>query len=457
MNYIDTTFSNMKKFFETDITKSVFFRQQRLADLAKGIKKYEADITQALYKDLNKAPQESYMTEIGLVLEEIRYAIRKLPSWERGKRKIMPLSQFPSTATVYSEPFGLVLIIAPWNYPFQLALSPLVGAIAAGNCCVIKPSEFAPHTSAVLAQLIAEVFEPKYVTVVEGAVAESQALLKQGFDYIFFTGSAKVGQLVMTEAAQTLTPVTLELGGKSPCIVHESADIPLAAKRIAFGKFLNAGQTCVAPDYVLVQETVKSDFLNYLVKYINKFLGPKPLLNKDYPKIITAAHYQRLLNLIAGEDVFCGGEGNAASCKIAPTILDNVTWDSPVMAEEIFGPILPVIAFKQPEEAIFTVKKQAKPLALYLFARDNVLERDVLRSLSFGGGCINDTVIHLSTPKLPFGGVGHSGIGSYHGKYSFDTFSHKKSVVNKKSVPDLNFRYHPYSPTKLNWIKRFLH
>ncbi|MEG0875122.1 MAG: aldehyde dehydrogenase [Clostridiales bacterium] len=453
---IENEFRNMQKYFNTDITKNIAFRQDQLLNLKKGILKYEKDITAALYSDLGKAPQESYMTEIGIVLEEISYALKMLPRWQQRRRHNLPLSQFMGISHVYSEPYGTVLIISPWNYPFQLALAPLVGAISAGNCCVIKPSEFAPHTAKVLKDLIAEVYAPQYVTVVEGAIEESQALLKMDFSYIFFTGNPTVGQIVMEAAAKHLTPITLELGGKSPCIVHETANIPLAAKRIAFGKFLNAGQTCVAPDYVLVQESVKDELIASLKHSITDFLGKEPLKNQELPKIITDRHFQRLTKLLINEDIAAGGNFDAKMQKIAPTIVDNAQWDSPLMAEEIFGPILPIITYDYLDNAIFEIKKRDKPLALYLFADDIMAETQILESISFGGGCINDTIIHLASLKLPFGGVGKSGMGSYHGKTSFDTFSHKKSVVKKAKFPDLTLRYHPYSATKLRWIKRFM-
>lgn len=453
---IDAIFADMKKYFDTDITKSVFFRQKQLTALETNIKKYEKEIITALKEDLNKAPQESYMTEIGIVLEEIKYTIKHLASWTKKKPRRMPLSQFASTGTVYSEPYGIVLIISPWNYPLQLTLSPLVGSIAAGNCAIIKPSEFSPHTSAVISKIIKEAFEANYITVMEGDITMSQSLLQQPFDYIFFTGSPKVGKIVMTAAAKHLTPVTLELGGKSPCIVHESADIPITAKRIAFGKFLNAGQTCVAPDYILVHESIEEQLLYYLKKYIIGFLGDSPLTNDEYPKIITEQHFKRLMALIAEENIFYGGIGDAETRKIEPTILSKTTWDAPVMAEEIFGPILPVLTYSRTEQAIIDIKKRPKPLALYIFAKNTAWENEIINSLSFGGGCINDTITHLVSPKLPFGGVGQSGMGIYHGKYSFETFSHKKAILRKKYLPDIGLRYHPYSEKKLKWIKLFM-
>ncbi|MDO4541734.1 MAG: aldehyde dehydrogenase [Bacillota bacterium] len=456
MNYINDALDSMKKYFNTDITKTVFFRQQQLGKLRDAIKKYEREITEALKRDLNKAPQESYMTEIGIVLSEIKHTIRSLPLWSKGKHGLMPLAQFYSTGAVYPEPYGVVLIISPWNYPFQLTMAPLIGAIAAGNCCIIKPSEFSPHTSAVMEKLLTEIFDSRYVKVIQGDAKVSGELLEKEFDYIFFTGSPKVGRIVMKAAAQHLTPVTLELGGKSPCIVQKGANISMAAKRIAFGKFLNAGQTCVAPDYILVERTIKDKFLAHLKKEINDFFGSDPLKNDDYPKIITDSHYERLKELIKGEEIFCGGRSSAANRKIEPTVLDNVSWSSPVMAEEIFGPILPIIAFDHMEDALFEIKRRPKPLALYVFTKDNFWEKEIIRTVSFGGGCINDTIIHLTSSKFPFGGVGASGIGSYHGKYSFNTFSHKKTVVRKRRYPDINLRYHPYSAGKLWWIKRFM-
>lgn len=453
---IKTAVSDMEKYYKTDITKNLHFREKQLELLAETIKKFEGKIVQALKADLNKAPQESYMTEIGIVLDEIKFAHRHLNRWSKRKWMLTPIGNFPALSYTYREPYGVVLVISPWNYPFQLALSPLVGAIAAGNCCILKPSEFSPHVSAVLSEMVKAAFDPHYITVVEGAVEESQALLAENLDYIFFTGNPMVGQIVMTAAAKHLTPVTLELGGKSPCIVHSSADISLAAKRIVFGKFLNAGQTCVAPDYILCDQCRKKELVYYLKHYIKAFFGEEPLRNEDYPRIITRHHYDRLMALIAEEEIAMGGKGDSQTLQIEPTVLTNIQWDSPVMADEIFGPILPILTYGHLDIAIADIARREKPLALYIFAKDELAVNSIIESLSFGGGCINDTIVHLLSPRMPFGGVGKSGMGQYHGKNSFVTFSHEKSMVRRLSFPDISLRYHPYSERKLRWIRRFL-
>jgi len=355
---------------------------------------------------------------------------------------------------VVAEPYGIVLIMSPWNYPFQLCMAPLIGAIAAGNCAVIKPSAYAPHTSRAIAELIGSVFPPQYITVVEGGREQNSELLKEKFDYIFFTGSIQVGKLVMEAAAKSLTPVSLELGGKSPCIVDETADLECAAKRIAFGKYLNAGQTCVAPDYLLLHKSVKERFVEQLIETIGNFFP-----HGDYgelPVIINDKHFNRLMNLIQGEKVLFGGGGDAAGRFIEPTILDDITFDSPIMQEEIFGPILPIIEFDSMDEVIASINARPKPLALYLFTGDKATETSIIKSVSFGGGCINDTIIHLATSHMGFGGVGESGMGSYHGKRSFDTFTHYKSMVKKYTWIDMPMRYYPYNSRNFKLIRFFL-
>ena len=352
--------------------------------------------------------------------------------------------------------FGVVLIMSPWNYPFMLCMEPLAGAIAAGNCCILKPSAYAPATSAVIRELIEAVFPPEYVAVVEGGRAENTALLEQRFDYIFFTGGVTVGKLVMEKASRHLTPVTLELGGKSPCIVEESANLKIAARRLAFGKYLNAGQTCVAPDYLLVQDSVKEPFLALLKQEIRNMYGEKPLENPDYPKIINEKHYRRILGLLEGETVLTGGEANETTLQIAPVILDGVKAEAPVMQEEIFGPVLPVLTFSSVDEAERFVREREKPLACYIFTTRKDVEKRLLQNLSFGGGCVNDTIIHLATSRMGFGGVGSSGMGSYHGKWSFETFSHEKSIVKKYNWIDLPIRYQPYTKGKEKLLKFFL-
>lgn len=455
MNLAELT-AAQRAYFLTDATRPVSGRLKALDDFRLAILKREGKIYAALKADLHKSEFEAYMTEVGMVLDELRFVSKHVRGWASPHSVHTPLAQFPSKSFRLPEPYGVVLIMSPWNYPFQLSLEPLIGAIAAGNCAVVKPSAYAPHTSQVIAELIADCFPPEYVSVVQGGRRENQDLLKQRFDYIFFTGSVAVGKLVMESASRYLTPVSLELGGKSPCIVDQTADLKIAARRLAFGKFLNAGQTCVAPDYLLVQRSVKDELLRNLMAEIRNFYGENPLENESYPKIINEKHFNRLKGLIRGETVLAGGQTNDRE-QIAPTILDDVSADSPVMQEEIFGPILPVIVYDRLEEAVRFVRGREKPLALYLFTRDRSTERKVLGSLSFGGGCVNDTIIHLATSHMGFGGVGNSGMGSYHGKASFDTFSHYKSMVKKGNWLDLPFRYPPYCSFKLKLIHLFLH
>ncbi len=393
------------------------------------------------------------MTEIGLVLSEISGFLRHLPRWAKQKREPLPLSLFPGKSYVLKEPYGVVLIMAPWNYPFQLTLNPLVGALAAGNHCVVKPSAYAPATAQVVFDLISACFPSEQAAVILGSRMENQALLEERFDYIFFTGGVNMGKVVLEKAARYVTPVTLELGGKSPCIVEESADIPVAARRIAFGKALNSGQTCVAPDYLLVQDRVKDKLLAEIKACWDAFYGGA-LASPQWPRMVNAKHYQRVMGLIRGEKIFCGGKGDGE--RIEPTILTDVAWDAPVMQEEIFGPVLPVITFKTIDEIIPRINSRERPLALYLFTRRASVKELVLKTVPFGGGCVNDTVVHLSSGRLPFGGVGQSGMGRYHGKYSFDTFTHEKAVVMKGNRPDIKMRYPPYSRKKLNLIKKFL-
>ncbi|MCR4886658.1 MAG: aldehyde dehydrogenase [Clostridiales bacterium] len=428
-------------------------RLDQLEILKKTILKWEDTICDALYTDLGKTHEEAYMTEVGMVLSEIGFFMKNLAKWARPKKVRSPLALFPARSYILREPYGTVLILSPWNYPFQLAMNPLVGAIAAGNHCILKPSSSAPCTAHVIAKLIAECFPVEQAAAVLGSHVESQALLEERFDYIFYTGGVRVGQMVLEKAAQHLTPVTLEMGGKSPCIVDKTASIGLAARRIAFGKALNAGQTCVAPDYLLVHENVANRLLNGIRSAWDQFYGDA-LQSPQWPRMINERHYQRVMELIAGEQVFCGGVGDGR--RIAPTILVNVQWDSPVMREEIFGPVLPVITFRRIEEVIPILKEMEKPLALYLFTHDASVQEQVLSQVPFGGGCVNDTVIHLSNSRLPFGGVGMSGMGKYHGKYSFDTFTHEKSVVVKGTRPDVSMRYPPYTGEKLEKIRKFL-
>ena len=448
--------SHQREFFRSGKTLPVEFRIRALKKLQSEIKAREAEIMEALKKDLNKSKFESYMTEIGMVLDEIRHCIAHVKQWSKPKSVRTPLAQFPSKSFTISEPYGVVLVMAPWNYPFQLCIEPLIGALAAGNCAVLKPSAYASETSAAINRLITACFPKEYVAVIEGGRKENQGLLATEFDYIFFTGGVEVGKLVMEAAAKFLTPVSLELGGKSPCIIEKSADISLAAKRVAFGKYLNAGQTCVAPDYVLVQKEVEEEFLEKLVFWIHKFFGEDPLKNENLPKIINEHHFHRLLSLLEGETIVTGGTSEEQTRKIAPTVLKQVSKEANIMKEEIFGPILPVLTYDSISEVVAYVTAHPKPLACYLFTTNKQVEQMILKQISFGGGCINDTIIHLATPHMGFGGVGASGMGSYHGVESFQTFSHKKSIVKKANWLDLPMRYHPYTEKNLKMVRKFL-
>lgn len=444
-----------KRYFESGRTRAVDFRLQQLAILRRGIMRYEAELTEALRADLGKSPFESYASEIGMVLAELRYAEKHLKRWARVRRTGVPLTHFPARGRIYAEPYGAVLVIAPWNYPFQLAAEPLIAAMAAGNCVTIKPSEYAPHTASVLAKLVRELFDPAYIRVECGDAETSKALLGEPFDFIFFTGSSSVGKLVMQAAAEHLTPVALELGGKSPCIADETADIRAAARRIAWGKTLNAGQTCVAPDYVLVQESVREELVRELGKAVREMYGTAPIQNADYPKIIRTAHWERLCGLMDGCEILFGGGTDAAAQKIEPTLLGGVTWDSPIMQEEIFGPLLPILTFRHLEEAVEIVQSHPHPLALYVFSENKKNVRRLTEELTFGGACVNDTLMHMTLPQLPFGGAGQSGMGAYHGKAGFDAFSHPKSVLMRGMHPDIPLRYPPYEG-KLTLLKKLL-
>ena len=448
--------NKQRKFYSSNISKDLKFRIQNLKLLRSIIIKYEKEIQEALRLDLGKSETEAYMTEIGMVLDEIKYNIKHLAKWAKKKYVSTPLSQFPARSYRIPEPRGLVLIISPWNYPFLLSIQPLIGAIAAGNCVIIKPSEYSVNTSKLLKKILTEIYNEAYVTVVLGEKEVEQELLKEKFDYIFYTGSTKIGKIVMEAAAKNLTPVTLELGGKSPCIVDEKCNVELAAKRIAYGKILNSGQTCVAPDYVFVHQNVKEQFLNCLIKYLNNFLGENALNNSDYPKIINEMQFNRIISLIDKEHVIYGGGYNRNILKIEPTILTIKDMTSKVMQEEIFGPILPIIGYNNLDYIINYININPKPLALYLFTNNKKIEKRILKEVSYGGGCINDTIIHLTNKKLGFGGVGNSGIGEYHGKFSFDTFSHYKSIIKKSNHIDLPVRYHPYSKMKEKLIRMFM-
>lgn len=445
-----------RDFFDSGRTFDLSYREQALNLLEQAILKYENRLYDALRKDLGKSRGESYMCEVGLTLSELRYMRRHLRSFSRNCRVRTPLAQFHAKSFTVQEPYGVVLVMSPWNYPVLLTLEPLIGALAAGNCCVVKPSAYSPAVSGVMAALLREAFPEDYVAVVEGGRQENQSLLEQKFDYIFFTGGVTVGKLVMEKASAHLTPVTLELGGKSPCIVDHTANLKLAARRLVFGKYLNCGQTCVAPDYVLAEQNIKDEFLGYVKKEIEKQYGKQPLLNPAYGKIVNRKHFDRILGLIDRKKLVCGGESDADALKIAPSVLDNVTETDAVMQEEIFGPVLPVLTVKNMDEAYTFVKRRPQPLALYIFTSDQRTEERFLREVPFGGGCVNDTIIHLATSNMGFGGVGNSGMGSYHGRKSFETFSHEKSVVKKYTWLDLPMRYQPYTGIKEKLVRMFV-
>lgn len=440
-----------REFFRTEQTYPIAFRLEQLTKLKQAIIDRQADIVQAAKADLGRPAFEAYF-EIA-TLGEINLALKQLKNWVKPKRVKSPIDQFPASAWIQPDPLGVVLIIGPWNYPFQLMMSPLVGAIAAGNCAILKPSEHAPHTSQVVAQLIAATFDPSYVAVTEGDAEISKQLLAERFDHIFFTGGTAIGRIVMTAAAQHLTPVTLELGGKSPCIVDQDTHIDRTAKRIAWGKLINTGQTCVAPDYLLVQSQIKPELVDRIKYYIKEFYGDNPAVSPDYGRIIHRQHFDRLVAYLDRGEIVLGGDYNAADRYLAPTLIDGVTWDDPVMQDEIFGPILPILTYDNLEDAISQVNARPKPLALYFFSQDRAKQERVLQATSSGGVCINDTVMHITANNLPFGGVGESGIGAYHGKASFDTFSHSKSVLRREFWLDLGWRYAPYTAQKLKQIK----
>lgn len=441
---IGALLKKQRSFFETGATIPVSFRQAQLEKLYRAVKENEPAIHAALREDLGKSGYESFLCETGLVLSEISYMRRHVKRFSRAKTVATPLAQFASHSYRQPVPYGNVLIMSPWNYPFLLTLDPLADAIAAGNTAIVKPSAYSPATSRVMETILSQCFEPEYVAVVTGGREENTALLDGNFDMVFFTGSQAVGREVLRRCAEHLTPAVLELGGKSPCIVDKDADMKLAAKRIVFGKFLNCGQTCVAPDYVLCHSAVKDAFVTEVVRQIEKQFGERPLENPDYGKIINEKHFKRLCGLIDPAKVVTGGQTDPERCRIAPTVLDNVTRQDPVMGQEIFGPILPILTFDEFSEVVAGLKKADRPLALYLFSHDRAHIRRVNRELSFGGGCINDVVIHLATSNMGFGGVGESGMGSYHGEAGFRAFSHEKSMVDKKTWLDLPMRYQPY-------------
>ncbi len=443
-------------FFSSGKTIPAEFRLKQLESLKEAMIRHEADLAAALKEDLGKSRMESYMCEIGLTLSELTWMQKHLRSLMRSKRVSTPAAQFAAKSFCSPSPYGTVLIMSPWNYPVLLTLDPLIDAIAAGNTAVVKPSAYAPCTFDVMKTMIEECFPAHYVAVVDGGRAENQALLQQRFDMIFFTGGKTVGREVLRHAAEYLTPVTLELGGKSPCIVDSTAKIRLAAKRIVFGKYLNCGQTCVAPDYILCDKRIRDELITAILAEIEKQFGKEPLKNPNYGKIINEKHFERILGLINGEKLVYGGQSEPESLRIAPTVLNNITWDDAVMGEEIFGPLLPILTFDTLDEALDTVESHPHPLALYFFSEDKAAQKKVLDTCRFGGGCINDTIIHLATSDMPFGGVGESGMGSYHGRVGFETFSHYRSIVDKKTWMDLPIRYQKYTGLKEKMMRMFL-
>ena len=451
---IQALLEKQRNYYKGGATVSVDFRIEKLKALYAAVKKHEKEISEALTADLGKSQYESFMCETGLVLSEISYLIRHTKRFAKSKTVRTPLAQFPSHSFKVPTPYGNTLIMSPWNYPFLLTAEPLADAIAAGNTAIVKPSAYSPATSSIIEKIIAECFPPEYVAVVTGGREENSALLEQKFDFVFFTGSQAVGREVLRHTAEYLTPAVLELGGKSPCIVDASANIKLAAKRIVFGKYLNCGQTCVAPDYILCESSVKGEFVAEVIEQIKRRYGEKPLENRDYGRIINEKHFNRLCSLIDKDKVVFGGETNPKTCQIAPTVMDGVTDEDEIMGEEIFGPVMPIIAFDDFEKLVKELKNKAKPLALYLFSNDKKHIKTVTSELSYGGGCINDVVIHLATSEMGFGGVGESGTGSYHGKDGFDAFSHYKSIVDKKQWLDLPMRYQPY---KSRLYEKLLH
>lgn len=452
---LDSLLQDQKKYFESGITQTYEFRMMQLENLKKSIEDHEAEILEALHHDLRKPAFEGYATEVGFVLQSIRHTMKELKSWMKTQTVKTPLYQAGAKSKVHPVPYGVVLVIAPFNYPFQLAMEPLIGAIAAGNTVILKPSEYTVNTEAVLEKVIAQAFDPQYVTTVTGGKEVVTRLIYMPFDYIFFTGSVAVGRVVMKAASERLTPLTLELGGKSPAIVHEDANLDIAAKRITWGKMMNAGQTCVAPDYVYVHEDCKDQLIEKICQNILEFYGDKAQDSPDFCRIVNERHYERLVQLLDSGKTVCGGEHDREDLYIAPTLLTEVTWDDEVMKDEIFGPILPILTYQNISEVVEGVKHSAKPLALYIFSESETVQNFLTYQIPFGGGCINDTISHVSSPFMPFGGVGSSGLGAYHGKYSFETFSHFKSILSKSTQWDLPLVYPPYK-NRVNWIKKIL-
>lgn len=456
MEALSAIVEQQRQYFDEGNTKNAKFRKDQLKIFLKALRDNEQLFLEAAWKDLHKSEFETYATELGLVYGEVELAIRKVKKWAKPKNVNTNLPNLPGSSFIKPEPLGNALVIGAWNYPYILTLGPVIGAMAAGNTVLLKPSEITPTCSSALTKILNNAFDPGYFCVVEGGISETQALLKHKFDYIFFTGSTRVGKIVYKAAAENLTPVTLELGGKCPCIVDQDATIKVAAKRIAWGKFINAGQVCIAPDYLLVHKSVKDKLIAYIKDYLIQFYGENPQLSPDYVRIGNRPNFEKMKALIDPEKLFYGGQSDEKDLYIAPTILDNVSWDDKVMEEEIFGPVLPVLVFDDFLETVAQLKKLPKPLALYYFGHNKGKQKLILKDLSFGGATINDVVMHISNPNLPFGGVGNSGMGNYHGKKGFETFSHHKSIMKRADWIDLPLKYPPYSTGKLNVIKKVL-
>ena len=444
-----------RKYFYTHETKDVEFRLSQLKKLKRAIRKYEEPLYDALWKDLHKSKFEAYGTELGLVLEEISLHIKNLKAWASPKKVKTPVLHYKSESFIHYEPYGVALIVAPWNYPFQLLINPLVSAISSGNTVMLKTSPYTPETARVMDEMISETFDEKYISIYHGGREVNKHLFEEQFDYIFFTGSPMLGKIVMKMAAEHLTPLTLELGGKSPAIIDADANLEIAARRLIWGKLINAGQTCIAPDYVFIHSDVKDKVLELMKENIHDFYGENPQESPDFPRVVNQANIVRLTQLMKTETIYTGGQVDAEDRYIAPTILTDVSPESPIMQEEIFGPILPVLEFNHIDEVVDYVNANPKPLAMYYFSESNAKQKDIMNRTSAGGGCINDTLMHIANNNLPFGGVGNSGMGLYHGKYGFEAFSNLRSIIKKSTLIDVPVRYAPYED-KLGMIKMLI-
>lgn len=453
---IEMIFESQKEYFLSDTTLDLNFRIKSLKVLKQEILNNEKKIQDALFKDLHKSAEEAYITEIGILISEINLFIRKLRKWARVKKVRSSLSCFPSKARIISEPYGVCLIISPWNYPLQLAFSPLIGAIASGNTAIIKPAEYSPNTSLIIKKITDKIFNSNYIKTIIGGRDENQRLLDLAFDYIFFTGSPSLGKIVMEKAAKNLVPITLELGGKSPCLIDQTADIKLSAKRIVFGKFLNSGQTCIAPDHIFIHKDIKEEFIEEVIGVINSFYTENQESSKDYGRVINDVHFDRLSALLDDGDIIYGGKTNKDEKFISPTLIENIKKDSDLLHSEIFGPILPIISFENIDKLLESIRRKPKPLALYIFSNSKQIQNRIISKISSGGVCVNDTIMHIVPQGLPFGGVGNSGMGAYHGKKSFETFSHQRSVLIRKNWLDITLRYPPFNKTKQSLIKKLI-